>query len=112
MTPRLVGRDRSIEEPQAGGDGNREPIPLVATGPSPEELAADDEETILRKRRLADALKRLDRRERMIVNERHLSETPSTLTHLGVVLQLSRERVRQLEKRALAKLRSHRADPL
>jgi len=106
MTPRLVGRDRSIDEPLPGADGRGAPLTLVATDPSPEELAAAGEEMHTRKLHLGQALKGLDRRERMIVRERHLSDEPKTLRRLGALLKVSRERVRQLEMRALAKLRA------
>ena len=52
------------------------------------------------------ALKRLDPRERFIVSKRFMDDTPWTLQKLGEHFGTSRERVRQLEKRALTKLRN------
>jgi RNA polymerase sigma-32 factor len=51
------------------------------------------------------AVEHLDERERMIVRERFMKEDPPTLQELGVRLGVSKERVRQLEERARAKLR-------
>jgi RNA polymerase sigma-32 factor len=52
------------------------------------------------------ALEKLDQRERLIITKRYLEDTPWTLQRLGDYFGTSRERVRQLEKRALDKLRS------
>jgi RNA polymerase sigma-32 factor len=54
---------------------------------------------------LAQALGELSPRERRIINERRLREEGSTLEELGRELGVSKERVRQLESRALSKLR-------
>ena len=51
------------------------------------------------------ALKKLDPRERFIVTKRYMDESPWTLQKLGDHFGTSRERVRQLEKRALKKLK-------
>ena len=51
------------------------------------------------------ALKKLDPRERFIVTKRFLDESPWTLQKLGDHFGTTRERVRQLEQRALKKLR-------
>jgi len=51
------------------------------------------------------ALKKLDPRERFIVTKRHMEDSPWTLQKLGDHFGTSRERVRQLEKRALKKLK-------
>jgi len=51
------------------------------------------------------ALSKLDPRERFIVTKRFMDESPWTLQKLGEHFGTSRERVRQLEKRALNKLK-------
>lgn len=53
---------------------------------------------------VSDALKELDKRERRIIRDRYLSDNPSTLQEIGDKLGVTRERVRQLEKRARHKL--------
>jgi len=51
------------------------------------------------------ALRRLDERERFIVEKRFMDDSPWTLQRLGEHFGTSRERMRQIEKRALGKLR-------
>ena len=51
------------------------------------------------------ALKKLDDRERFIVEKRFMDDSPWTLQKLGEHFGTSRERMRQVEKRALGKLR-------
>jgi RNA polymerase sigma-32 factor len=54
---------------------------------------------------LLEALAALNDRERFIVRERKLRDDPRTLESLGEELGLSKERVRQLEAAAFAKMR-------
>lgn len=54
---------------------------------------------------LQSALADMSDRERRIVDARMLSDEPCTLEQLGVEMGVSKERVRQLEARARAKLR-------
>ena len=56
---------------------------------------------------LAGALGSLPARERYIVTERKLRDEPRTLESLAEELGLSKERVRQLESAAFAKMRRH-----
>ena len=55
---------------------------------------------------LAAALKHLPPRERTIINQRRLRENGATLEELGRALGVSKERVRQIQNRALEKLRA------
>ena len=66
-------------------------------------------------RQLRQLLDQLDDKERMIVERRFglAADTPQTLAELGEALNLSRERIRQIQARALEKLRrSQRAQQL
>jgi RNA polymerase primary sigma factor len=66
---------------------------------------------ILRSRRVADALARLGDTERRVLELRFgFDGEPRTLEAIGKALGISRERIRQLETRALAQLRSELAD--
>jgi RNA polymerase sigma-32 factor len=71
---------------------------------SPEELVADAEESARVAATLREALARLPRRERRIVEARRYDDGCRTLEDLANELDLSRERVRQLERRALDRL--------
>jgi len=55
---------------------------------------------------LAEGLKVLDERELDILTQRRLREEPLTLEELGTRYGVSRERVRQIENRAFAKLQT------
>ena len=103
MNQRLSGGDRSLDEPLESGEGDRLSN-LADDGPSPETRLAEAEELALRRRQLRAALQVLDDRERRILFERRLNEAPSTLDALSRELRVSRERVRQIEMRALKKL--------
>ena len=52
------------------------------------------------------AMRELGVRESQIIALRHLSDDPLTLEKLGALLKISKERVRQIENRALKKLKS------
>ncbi len=71
---------------------------------SPEDLVARAEESAMISRLLMSALARLPQRERQIVEARRYAEGSRTLDDLALELDLSRERVRQLERRALDRL--------
>jgi RNA polymerase sigma-32 factor len=53
---------------------------------------------------LKKAMNRLSEREKHIVTERMLKEVPTTLDVLGQYYKLSKERIRQIEERAIEKL--------
>jgi RNA polymerase sigma-32 factor len=73
--------------------------------PSPEEAAAERERRAVVAALAERAFAVLDERERRILVERKLGDEPRSLAQIGDELHVSRERVRQLESRALAKVR-------
>jgi RNA polymerase sigma-32 factor len=110
MAARLSGRDLSLDAPSRG-DGQPLGTALPGVEPSPEEEVSVAEERQLRHEVMAQALASLSPRERQILEARHLSEDSPTLAELGERFGISRERVRQLEERALATLRVRCARP-
>lgn len=101
---RVRGRDLSLNTP-AFDDEEREKLDLLADDrPSPEETAIEQLDRRIWSRRLRAALRRLPERERIIIQERHLSEERVGLRELGTRFGVSKERARQLEKRALEML--------
>jgi RNA polymerase sigma-32 factor len=56
---------------------------------------------------VGQALSTLKPREQEIVRARILAESPATLQQLAERFSISRERVRQIEKRALERLRAY-----
>jgi RNA polymerase sigma-32 factor len=106
MDSRLSGPDASLNAPvhESEGSSDRQDF-LVDRVPLPDETVG---ETIDRERHhswLRSALTVLNDRERRIVNERRLQDEGTTLEALGASLGISKERVRQIENRALEKLR-------
>jgi RNA polymerase sigma-32 factor len=78
---------------------------LVDEGPSQEMLAADAEEVAQRRKLFGQGLASLNEREREILIERRLRDEPLTMEDLSRRFHVSRERIRQLEVRAVDKLR-------
>ncbi|MBR5598673.1 MAG: RNA polymerase factor sigma-32 [Alphaproteobacteria bacterium] len=65
---------------------------------------AQKEERIYRTKILSNCLQKLDDREQFIIKNRMLKDEPLTLDDIGETLNISRERVRQIEKKAFEKL--------
>jgi RNA polymerase sigma-32 factor len=106
MNGRIRG-DTSLNRPMTGEDGSEEmQACLVDPAPDPESRLAESEERHRLSSALNDALALLNPRERHIVGARFLAERPETLEELAAIFGVSRERVRQIEVRALQKLRS------
>ena len=108
MEGRLAGSDASLNAQQSGEDEGREWIDILED----ESPQADEQVTLAHDRAkvrdwLVQAMAGLNARERHIVTERRLREVPRTLENLGQELGLSKERIRQLEAAAYAKLRKN-----
>ncbi len=107
MNRRLAVRDLSLNAPMSRekDEGAEFQDALIDESPSPESLTAENQEASYRRRLVRQALGALPDRERHILAERWLADEPKTLEELGSVYGISRERVRQLEARALDKVR-------
>ena len=87
-------------------DSNLSPIEMLEDSSANQEEQLIERETELElSHATRKALKKLDARERFIITKRFMDDSPWTLQKLGDHFGTSRERVRQLEKRALAKLK-------
>jgi RNA polymerase sigma-32 factor len=105
MNRRLNG-DVSIHLPCHDGNGSSEWQDwLIDPRLGPEGLAAERQETDLRRRALNDAVSSLNDRERYIFSARNLIEEPVKLEDLAAKFGISRERVRQIELRAFEKVK-------
>jgi len=104
MNRRLAAPDHSLNAPlRIDGDGEWQDW-LVDETESQETTLADSEELGKRRELLAVAMEALNERERHILEERRLKESPTTLEELSQEYGISRERVRQIEVRAFEKL--------
>ena len=112
MSQRLDGRDLSLDAPM-GDDGGSSHLDLLEGGGVVADHALEAHEVrTLARRRVSEALSRLDARERFIIEQRLMTERPMTLSELGAHYRISRERARQLEIRAKAKLRDELAQTM
>ena len=108
MDTRLSGPDVSLNAPVAESDasGQTERVEfLVDDKPLPDETVGEQIDGDRRVHWLRDALMVLSERELRIVRARRLAEDSATLEALGEQLGISKERVRQIENRAIEKLR-------
>ena len=72
---------------------------------SPEDVVIGMRDNITRSQWLNEALGALSARERTIIRERQMNDEVVTLEALGQQMGISKERVRQLERRAMDKLK-------
>lgn len=108
MDSRLSGPDMSLNAPVSETDGagaDRQDF-IACTAPLQDEVVGEDIDRERRTAWLGRALRSLNERELKIVSERRLTDEGATLESLGQKLGISKERVRQIESRALEKLRS------
>jgi len=106
MNQRLSARDSSLNAPVTSDIAIERQDLLMDDRPNQEEMLGNREEEAYGSSLLAAGLTVLDARERDILIERRLRENPLTLEQLGVRYGVSRERVRQLENRAFAKVQA------
>ncbi len=108
LLPVLKQRDASLD---AAEPGETPAVDRVrADGPSPEDEAAEHDDRARTADRVRTAMELLNDRERWILERRALAENETTLDALGTTLGISKERVRQIEARALQKLRGALVD--
>jgi RNA polymerase sigma-32 factor len=100
---RMTGRDSSLDQPAAAG---RAPVDRLASElPSPEHVVAQVSEQRLLGEAIKRALAMLTPREQLVIRKRYFEDAKHTFEAIGRELGVSKDRARQLEARALAKLR-------
>lgn len=104
---RLGARDQSLSTPMRSADDKTADLAmqLADERPNPETTLAEASERRLIAAALAQGYAKLAPRELHIIRRRYLAQASATLEAVAHELNLSKERVRQLEKQALAKLR-------
>jgi RNA polymerase sigma-32 factor len=108
MEGRLSGSDFSLNATQSSEDEGREWIDaLEDDGVQAAEVVETRHDAARLRGWLVRAMAALNPRERFIVTERKLRDEARTLESLGEELGLSKERVRQLEVAAFAKMRKN-----
>ncbi len=106
MEGRLSGSDYSLNATQSSEDEGREWIDALEDENDQAAERVEEAHDFAHLRTwLIKAMQGLNERERFIVTERKLRDSARTLESLGEELGLSKERVRQLEAAAFAKMR-------
>lgn len=104
MDLRMGATDKNLNA-RAHADGETEWMDMLADpAASHEEILGDNQELRLKQKLLAQALASLNPRERDIIVARRMNEEELTLETLSKQFGISRERVRQIESRALEKM--------
>nr|WP_312160677.1 RNA polymerase sigma factor RpoH [Phenylobacterium sp.] len=105
MNRRLSGPDASLNAPlRADGESEWQDWLEDETSVSQETYVAENQERTQRMTLMEAAMTELSDRERHILTERRLKDSPTTLEELAAEYGVSRERVRQIEVRAFEKL--------
>ena len=105
MNRRLAGPDHSLNAPlKEDGEGEWQDW-LVDGSPTQEYTISNSQELDQRKDLLSKAINILSPREKYIMVERRLKDETKTLDDLSNHFKISRERVRQIEVRAMEKLK-------
>ena len=108
---RMAARDFSLDARIADEEGSSTYLDALPDGSSnQEETLGDREEMGILRKGLREAWGEFDEREAFVIQNRFLTDPPLTLQEIGKRYRISRERVRQIEEKALAKIRS-RLDP-
>lgn len=108
MDARISGADVSLDAPsrEAEGPGAGARLDHLAdVAPLPDEVVGEAIDGGRRLAWLRGALRVLSERELAIIRARRLNDETATLEALGERLGISKERVRQIESRAMQKLR-------
>lgn len=97
-------QDRFLDEPMGEEDGDNLIDLIPETRASQEMICLNAQEQRNRKLMLKNAMSQLNEREQYIINARKLSDNPATLEELSNHFNISKERVRQIEEKALEKM--------
>ena len=105
MESRLSGGDFFLNQSVGDDDSNDYMSLLKDNSPNPQELTENYYDNKAKINWLSKAVETLNYREKIIIKARKLKERAITLDELGNQLKISKERVRQIETRALDKLK-------
>ena len=100
----MSGKDLSLDA-TVEGSTERTYVDILGDTFDQEEFLEDSQTRLLVAKKIKEALANLKDRERYIIERRILTDSPETLEKLSRKFGISRERVRQIEKNALNKIR-------
>jgi RNA polymerase sigma-32 factor len=112
MTTRLTGdAEVSFDQPVSSDECSKSLIDVFPDNSMrPDTMVEDQEKHILLRERLNEFGHTLNDKEKAILKDRLLSETPQTLQELANRLGISKERTRQLEERILKRIKEELAE--
>ncbi len=106
MNQRMQG-EFSLDAEVVAGEGLTLLESLIDERQNQEEALAEQQEASLLQGQVAQALERLNEKERYVIERRVVSDEPLTLQEIADHFSISRERVRQIEENALKKIRNY-----
>ena len=106
MKQRVAFTDLSLEAP-AYTDSDDTIMETLRSDEDVQEIVSRKEESELLSKKLTDFKGRLNDKAILIFDQRIVSDEPRTLQEIADVLNISRERVRQIEHGVLGKLKKH-----
>jgi len=104
MEAHISRPDQSLNVPIGEHEGSEQIDLLADTSPTPGDLAEAASGRRARSDRINQALGCLTPREQQIISRRYLRDRRTTLAEIGENLGVSKERIRQIEVRALQKM--------
>ena len=102
---RFENSDVSLDSKIKDEEGNSFINMVPSHYQAPDEFVMENEKEDILHEKLYNALDVLNEREKYIILNRYLSDEPKTLQEIGDEFNITRERVRQIEKRALNKMK-------
>ena len=97
--------DQSLNATVGESDSNEFVDLLSDESPTPEAIVGDLIDSETRAKWIADAMEHLTQREREVITRRFLKDDKITLAEIGETFGVTKERIRQIEGKALSKLR-------
>ena len=97
--------DQSLNATVGESDSDEFMDLLADDSPSPEAIVGDMIDSETRAKWIADAMEHLTTREREVITRRFLKDEKITLAEIGESFGVTKERIRQIEGKALSKLR-------
>ena len=104
MDRRMIAADQYLDAPMRDDSGSTYGDMMPSGEMNQEEVFAEHQEQTYQHKMLVQAMSSLNDRERDVIRARRLQEPPATLEDLSQQFGVSRERIRQIEVRAMEKL--------
>ncbi|MBT3475595.1 RNA polymerase factor sigma-32 [bacterium] len=105
MDQRMGGKDYSLDDEIKANEKQTKIDFLPSGSQSQEDIIIEDQQKKELESSLKEAIETLNEREAYIIKNRLLSDKQVTLEKLGEKFKISRERVRQIEKSAIKKIK-------